>query len=98
MIVSGVVGRWAAGLGNGSTTTIGIDGGRHERHGFGKAFRRIGRRWKTVSQRSLVLDDDAVPGPIVEIGTETETALPVVKRHVLLGKLKALHRGAPYSR
>src|SRR5215207_7429424 len=74
-----------------------FDRGRHERHGGGKAFRRIGCRRKVVPQRRLVLNDHAVPGPIVAIGTQGKAALPVVKRHVLLGKIQALHRVAPYS-
>src|SRR3954471_20831141 len=78
-------------------TSISIDGGRHERDGLGEAFRRIGRRRKGVPQRGLVLDDDAVPGSIVAVSPQGKAALPVVKRHVLLRKIKALHRGAPYS-
>ena len=97
MIDSGVVGTWAAGFGNGSMTTIGIDGGRYERHGGGKAFRRIGRRRQGVPQRGLVLDDDAVPGPIVAVSPQGKAALPVGKRHVLLGKIKALHGVTPFE-
>src|SRR4051812_1819593 len=72
-----------------------VHGGSEESDRSRETGRRVSRRRQPVAYGCSVLDDDAMPGPIVAIGPEGKRAILIDHRHVLLGKIKATHDVAP---